>query len=248
MHPAWYINGFFAYAMQGLLFWRGYRCGLYPRYPLFYAYLFYTTFWSVLSGIPSVTKHPAYPTVIWTAQLIAAVLRFGVAAEIFRHVFPRDSSLRRTAGTVVAIALMLTALLFSAIDPSPGSSIILDSLRRIVLSVAVWIVLVLGLAHYYRIRIGRNIWGMTFGITLFSGSELVYWTSVDLFPSLRTFWWNIHPIAYVCMLMIWTWGLWNYSPNPEIVPLEEMDRHRLLSAWRDRSAAIVHTLRNVLKP
>lgn len=249
MHPAWYINGFFAWLMQGLLFWRGLRCGLYRRYSLFYIYLLYSTLWSVMSGMPMVIRQPAYRTVVWTSQLLAALLRFGVVAEIYRHVFPRDSSLRKTTDTILVTVLMLMAVVLWVVGPSAGSSrMLLDSLRKIVLSQVVWTVLVLGLARYYAIRIGGNIWGMSIGLLLFSGSELVYLSCVDLFPSLRSSWFNVHPIAYVCTLLVWTYALWNHSPNPETVPLEETTRHNLLSTWEDHSKAVASTLRRVTKP
>ena len=248
MNSVWYGTTFLGVTAQCLLLSRGFRCGLWARYPLFYVYVLYTAFWSVVLRLPAVARHPAYPWVYWLSQVIAAVLRFGVAAEIYRHVFPHNSSLRKTAGMVVTAALTLLALSLWTIGASPASSTILDSFRKITLSVAAWIVLVLGMARYYGIRIGRNIWGMTVGLLLFSGSELIYLASVDLFPSLRPIAWNVHPIAYVCMLLIWTWALWNYSPNPEIVPLEKMARHQLLSAWEDRQKAIAYILRKVTKP
>jgi len=248
MRPGWYINGFLAYTLQGLLFWRGYRSGLWKRYPLFYAYLFYTTCWSVIQGIPSVLKHPSYPNVFWSSQLGAGILRFGVAAEVHRHVFPPASKLRRPASAFVVGALLVMALLYWALGASPAPSIVLDALRKIALSVAVWILLVLGLAQYYGIRAGRNVWGMAVGLLIFMGSELVHLAAMDMFPRLRTAWGYVHPITYVCMLMIWTVALWNYGPNPRIVPLHESESRELLSAWGQRWRSIADILRKVAKP
>ena len=248
MHPAWYINVFLAYTLQGLLFWRGHLCGLYRRYQLFYLYLLYATLWSITVGIPYVRRHPAYPQVFWLNQLVFGVLRLGIAAEIYRHVFPKTCGLRQRAGMIVAIALMLFALMFWAIGPSPTPSAIFDSLRKISLSVAACIMLVLGLARYYGIQVGRNIWGMAIGLLLFMGSELVRLAAFDAFPRFLSFWRIVHPITFVLVLMIWTWALWNYSPNPRVVPLEERTRRELLAAWEDRREAIAHILRKIAKP
>ncbi len=245
MHPVWYINGLLAHTLQGLLFWRSVKCVLWKRYPFFYAYLLYTAFSSVVQALPFVIRNPAYPKVFWLVQLGSSVLRFGVAAEIYRHVFPRDSGPRRTAGKALVAALTLLAVLFWASGASPGPSIILDFLRKVALSQAVWVLLILGLAQYYGIRIGRNIWGMAAGLLIFVGIDMLNRAASDLFLlTLRL----VSPLAYVSALIIWTFALWNYSPNPQIARVDRSVYIELLSAWKDRWEAIADTVRKVAKP
>ncbi len=244
VRPDWYII-LLGISLQWLLLWRGFRCGLWGRYPLFYVYLTYAAAWSAVIALPAMMRHPAYSEVYWLSQLGSSLLRFGVAAEVYRHVFPHDSSPRRTAGKALVAALTLLAALFWASGASPGPSIIFDFLRKVALSQAVWVLLILGLAQYYGIRIGRNIWGMAAGLLIFVGIDMLNRAASDLFLlTLRL----VSPLAYVSALVIWTFALWNYSPNPQIARVDRSVYIELLSAWKDRWEAIADTVRKVAKP
>jgi hypothetical protein len=185
--------------------------------------------------------------VYWWSHILAAVLRFGIGAEVYRYVFRRQSPLRATAGAVVLSALILLALLFWIGGPGPGHYM-LDILRKLALSVAAGILIVLGLARHYGIRIGRNILGIAVGLLIFTGSELVHLAAMDLIPRLAPVWGYVHPIAFVFMLMVWTSALWRYSPNPVGPSFDQALAGELLSDWQDRWAQIPAALRKVVKP
>lgn len=246
MRLTWYINIALSVLLQSVLFWRAFRCRLWQHYPFFYAYLTYTTLWTLSFSLPVVIRQPQYAKAFWLSHLLAATLRFGIAADIYRHVFPKNSPLRGRAGFVVLSALTLLALMFWLLGAGPASTLV-DAARKIALSVASWILIVLGLAHYYGIRIGRNVWGMAIGLLTFTGSELVYLAAMDLFPRLWPVCRSVHPIAFVFMMMVWTYALWGYYPNPR-PPLLDRDLGReLLSMWQDRWAQIPDILRSVMK-
>src|ERR1700747_2189682 len=101
MYPIWYLNSLFGALLQILLFWRAFRTGLWRQYPLFYAYLCYTGLWTLLGTSPAGVYHPAYAIIYWCSYLLAAVLRSGIATDVHRHIFPRDSALRGRANTIV---------------------------------------------------------------------------------------------------------------------------------------------------
>jgi hypothetical protein len=247
MHPAWYINIVLGILLQSLLLWRAFRCRLWRYYPFFYSYLTYTTFRSLILSLPLIIRQSAYSKVYWWSHALAAILRLGIAAEIHRYTFPRNSPLRGRAGVVVLCAVTLLALVFWVSGAGPGHYF-LDALRKIAFAVAAWILVVLGLAHYYGIRIGRNIWGMAAGLLVFVGSELVHLSAMDLFPRLQVTWGYVHPITYVCMLVIWTSFLWRYYPNPRTPALNNALAREFLSTWQDRWAQVSDVLRRVVKP
>jgi hypothetical protein len=247
MYPAWYINVGLSVLLQGLLFWRGFRCALGRHYPFFYTYLTYTAVRSIAVSLPLVIRHSSFSKVYWWSHTLAAILRFGIAAEIHRHVFPHDSPIRRRAEVAVLCVLALLALLFWIGGAGPGHYI-LDVLRKIALSVAVWILVVLGLAHYYGIRIGRNVWGMAIGLLTFTGSELVNLAAMDLLPRLRNIWEGVHPIAFVSMLMVWTSALWRFYPNPQTPSLDKSSAENFLNAWQGRWTQVPNVIRRVVKP
>ena len=247
MHPIWYLNVLFGVLLQILIFWRAVRKALWRQYPLFYTYLLYTAFWSLIGSLPPVIRHPAYAQIYWFSYLIAAFLRLAITAEAHRHIFPAGSPLRNRLNIIVLLSLTLLGFLFWSSNVPVGASLLLDSARKLAISAAVWCFILLGLAHYYGVRMGRNIWGMLIGLVTFLGSEFFHLAAMDLLPSSRVVLGYIHPLAFVAMLMVWTFALWDYYPNPRPA-LDESVSHRLLSAWHDRWAAIPHVLRKAVKP
>lgn len=248
MHPGWYANAAVALLLQMLLLSRAFQRDLLRRYPFFYSYLAYTTFWAVALGIPSILRLPTYPKIYWRSQIAAEILRFVIAFEIFRHVFPRSSTLRARASWTLLLTLLLLASAFWMGGSDLHSNPWLDVLRKIAFSVAALIVIVLGLAHFYAVRVGRNIWGMAVGLLLFTGSELVHLAAIDLFPRWWTVWTYVHPVAFVFMLLTWTFALWNYYPNPHRPVLTEASAKELASAWHYGWSQMHIVLRRATKP
>jgi hypothetical protein len=230
---------------QGFLFWRGWRWRGWSIYPFFYAYLSYTTFWTfVLISFPH--AHPLYPRVYWDSELGATVLRLLVAWEILRGVFNRGV-IRKIAGTAIVVLIVLLALAFWLSGPSPSVSPIADFMRRMALSEGLWTILVFGLAWFYGIQIGKNIWGMAVGFLIFVSSEITNLAAFDLASWFTPIWRFLHPFAYIFMLAVWTWALWDYAPNPH----NEIDTSlgsRLLSTWKRRSTALEESIRKVTQP
>lgn len=233
--------------LQSLLFFRAFLCRLWKQYPFFYSYLTYTALDSLFLSLPLIMRQPFYSKVYWWSYILAAVLRFGIGVEVHRYVFRRGSPLQATAGAVVLFVLVVLAFLFWVGGPGPGHYI-LDMLRKFALSVAAWILIVLGLAHHYRLPIGKNILGMAIGLLVFTGSELVRLAAMDLIPSLASAWGYVHPFAFVFMLAIWTTALWRYNPNPTTFSIDQASARELLSIWQDRWAQIPAALRKVVKP
>ncbi len=230
---------------QGLLFWRGRRWSGWRSYPLFYFYLSYTTFWTVAFLFFPHT-HPLYPRVYWDSELGATVLRFFVAWEIFRGVFGRGV-IRRIAGTAIFVVMVLLALAFWLTGPSPSVSLVADFMRRMALTAGVWTILVFGIACFYGIRIGKNIWGMAVGFLIFVSSEITNLAAFDLASWFAPIWRFLHPFAYIFMLAVWTWALWDYAPNPYNEISTSLGA-RLLSTWKRQSTALEETIRKVTQP
>jgi hypothetical protein len=243
-----YVIFFFGVGLQLLLFWRAFRCTLWPRYSLFFIYLSYTTLWTVASLVLQFHPSRAYAKVYWSSEMVASVFRFAVTWEIYRQVFPRGTRVRSIVGTVLGTALITLAVLFYAGGHSATDSLVADFMRKMALSTATWIVLVLGLAQYYGMRIGRNIWGMAIGLLLFVSCEIANLSAFALSPAFAPIWRFVRPFGYVIMLLIWVTALWNYNPNPAIVAPNETVGLNALSAWRLRWANVDSAIRKVLKP
>src|SRR5712691_794313 len=98
MHPAWYINGALGVLLQSLLFWRAFRFSLWRHYPFFYSYLACTTAQSLILTPTLISRQSIYSKVYWWSHALAAIFRLGIAAEVYRYTFARNSPLRRRAG------------------------------------------------------------------------------------------------------------------------------------------------------
>ncbi len=150
-------------------------------------------------------------------------------------------------GDVMVVVLVLLALAFWLSGPTPGVSPVIDFMRKMALTAGVWTVLVLGVARFYGIRIGQNTWGMAIGFLIFVSSEIANFAAFDLSSWFIPIWRFVHPFAYVFMLAVWTWLLWDYAPNPQ----NETDSSLgplLLSEWQRQSAALDKTIRKVIQP
>jgi hypothetical protein len=248
MHPGWYISSLFGLTLEGILLWRATRCRLWSYYPFFCAYLLYTATWSIVFGLPAVIKSAAYAKAFWLSYFLAAVLRFGIAVEIHRHVFRRWAPVRAAANVIVLLTLLTLAIIFCLTPSNPAFPALPDMLRKIAISVAIWIFVVLSLGRYYRIPIGRNVWGMAVGILTFTGSELIYLAAMDLVPALWPVWRYVHPLTFIIMLVIWCVAMWEYYPNPQVQLPDGSVLDPLLTLWRDRWIQVPNVVRRLIKP
>lgn len=180
--------------------------------------------------------------------MLASVIRFTVAWEVYRQVFPSGTNGRRFAGAALLIAMSALAVAFFIIGANPVDSVIPDFMRKMGLSVAVWILLVLGLAQYYGNRIGRNVGVMAIALLLFVSSEVINFSAFALSPRIAPAWVYVRPLTYVLMLLIWTPALWNYVPNPPIAVPDKTAELEALATWRLGWANVDTVVRKVLKP
>jgi hypothetical protein len=238
---------FFVVCVQTILFWRGHVLSLWRRYPLFFAYLSYTAVCNICQFFLNLVASPVYRKFYWASELVAAVVRFAVAWEVYRQILPQGTNVRRIAGAFLAIALTILAVLFY-VSGTSFDSLIPDFMRKMAVSVAAWILLVLGIAQYYGIRIGRNIWGMAIGLLIFVATEIVNFSAFALTHRMPSMWAYVRPFTYVLMLLIWVSALWNYTPNPPILVPDEKTGSQALSAWRVRWTSVDSVLRKALKP
>lgn len=248
MHPVEYGLFCLVVGLQAILIWRGFQYSLFRRYPWFFTYLFYTTLTNLVQLPLKLMAAPTFPKFYWSTEMVAAVVRFAVAWEVYRQIFPRGTHLRRIAGTVLGISFFTLTVLFFAMGGNPVDSLIPDFMRKMGLAAAVWILLVLGLAQYYGIRIGRNIWGMSLGLLIFVSSEVVNFSAFALSHRMAPMWGYTRPLTYVLMLLIWAPALWCYKPNPQIPVPDETAKIHALSAWRLGLADVDTAIRKVLKP
>jgi hypothetical protein len=231
-----------------LLLWRCLKTGQGRSYPFFCGYLLYTLLRETILFALLLVQYRAYATLFWLSYLAEVLLWFAVTWEVFRQTFPRGSALGRTAGGALISVLLLLALIFYLSGSQPGAYFIADFVRKIALSVAAWLLVVLALARYYRMPVRRNTWGMAIGLLVFVSSQIANFAAVDLSAEFRPIWSLLEPLGFAFTLVIWTVTMWSYVPNPRPVALEGPVQREAVSYWEERWAALGMTIRKAFKP
>jgi hypothetical protein len=251
MLPLSYGLWFLGEALEVVLLWRIQRARLWRRYPFFSLYLAYLVFSTLVQSAILETygfRSHAYASFYWASDLVAIALWAFVAWEIFRHNFPRGSSVRTVVGTVsLALAAVGTGLLFlahgSAVLPHSVGSFSLNFGRYASLVTAPVVLWLIAAARYYRIPLGRNVWGVAVGFGAFlslsaiNGATYLLGHSSRLLSSLLT------PAAFVLQLMIWTWALWRYAPNPDLAPVPREQGQLELMVWKQEWNRLLAVMR-----
>ncbi len=242
-----YIVFAVGFSLQCILLWRCIRQRLSRFYPFFFAYFLYAFLRTVVLFPLYFLHHPAYAWWYWMSDLVGTLLWFAVAWEVFRQAFPRHSTLRSLAGRLLVFTLLALAIIFYLSGAKAGQSLIEDFERKLALATATWLLLVLAVARYYAVPIARNIWGMATGLLLLASTHLATFAAVELFPAFFPVWRLVNPCGYDLVLLIWTWTLWYYIPNRNVVVIDEPLLNQALSDWEQHWESLGTALRKAMK-
>jgi hypothetical protein len=248
MHLVDYLTIYSGLALELLLLWRVGKARLFKHYPFFTSYFLYTFVRSFVLFFFFALQSRTFVTIYWPSNLIGAVLWFAIVWEVFRQTFPRDSRLRRVAAEIFVGVLLLLALVFYLSGPQLVGHPVSEFMRKVGLSVAVSVLTILGLARYFRVSLGRNLWGMAVGILALASSYIANFAAIDLSPAIRPLWSRIGPLSFLLMLSIWVVTLWSYDPNPRPIVSDAPAHEQARSFWEKRWAAIGTTIRRAVKP
>ncbi|HEY2934558.1 MAG TPA: hypothetical protein VGK99_22710 [Acidobacteriota bacterium] len=218
-------------ALQALLLWQCLKVGHWRNYPLFFSYLVYTFLRTIALVIFRGLKHPAYPLIYWDTNVGAILLRFGVAFEVFRHIFVRESALGKIAGRAVVLVLVVFAAAFFLLSNQPGT-FFPDLERKSGLAVVSILAVMLVMARYYSVPVSLNVWGMAVGMGLFCSISVANFATFDLIRSSFPFWRLVSAFSFSAMMLIWIWALWCYVPDPQPKVLRESLAQDALAMWK----------------
>lgn len=247
---AWTVTG-----LLGVVILRGVHARTVARYPVFYFYLSYVLFESLVRAYAYYNyyslDHKVYANLYWYTQVFSLALGYCVIWEIYRQALADYPGVARLGHILLAgLFLLVVAQAFSetfgsAAVPTVELPALLErSLRTIQ---ALLLVAIVALLVYYQIPLGRNLRGLIIGYGLFVGASVVSLT-------LRAHWgfkldfWNqyVQPLAYLFTLVIWTATLWSYQPNPRPQRVITLERdYELLAAQVEN--AIARTRASLLK-
>ena len=211
-------------ALESVILFRFLRHRLYAHYPFFFAYL--VVVWSLEIALWPVYRYhfASYSRFFWADQFLNLLAGFGVLFEIVRKSFQRYPGARTFAITVVTAMLAILCgyfvfrLLPLSVSDHEGFSDLERDFRTIQ---ALTLCGVLVVISYYRIEVGRNLFGIIAGLGLYVGSTILsHELKSYVGPAFNAAWGVIQPYAYLLSLIIWVLTLWSYAPAaaPEMPP------------------------------
>ena len=175
----------------------------------------------LLSGVVVTAMYlsvsPYYPYAAWFRLLMSILIEFAVVVEISDHIFksyPVIRLLGRSLALGICAVFFVLYVLPSLVESQRASLIMLDFVKRTSLTKAVAVFSLLAVAHYYRVRLGRNISGIALGFCVYLGINIINFALAEAYGPVRyaqtlgVVW----PLSYTIALLIWTVALWRYQP------------------------------------
>lgn len=222
-----------SYALGLMIVARSVKQGCFSRFPFFQSYLLYFLASGLVAVIFSIWIRGYFPQYFWIRFLTLVVAEFALLVQIGDHVFSPYPVLR-SIGRMVTIGV---AMVFSAafvVPPllkvhSSENSIYDLTLHSAVIKGLVTTLLV-GLAAYSHVPLGRNIKAIVFGLMSYLAINIAN------FALVRQLGWDaygqafatIGPLSQTLMLLIWAVGLWTYELAPASVRRsQELSAERL---------------------
>jgi hypothetical protein len=202
------------------------RRGLVRRFPVFFTSIAFDVLREIILPIVAF-RNPhsyAYSYLYWLSFPVEYVIAFAVILEAMRYSIVNDAKLsRKTLGTLAAFAVLLmavAALLVLYPDISiktlPGLAITLErsiELLRCGVLLFIWV---------FATRLGiswrHHVWGIVFGLGIYSGFSLLVAAMHATTGTLCGDWLaRLIPFSYFASTIIWAVYLW--QPEPERGPL-----------------------------
>lgn len=193
-----------------LVTWRAWRD--YPWFFSFMAILSVRLFLIHYQDWTKILSGPDYAYWYWTTSILAAAFWFPVSLEAFRDIFGRGTVLSQVAGIVLIGSMAALALWYLYGAGFPGLYRLPDVQQKAALTIAVWVVVLVFLAGYYRIPVKRNAWGIILGLGLFTSVSVINFAGRGLEQTFYPVFQFVQPASWVATLGIWTWALWSRSP------------------------------------
>jgi len=158
-----------------------------------------------------------YSSVYWFFYLTMILVEFAVLTEASDHMFA-TYVLIRPLGRLLAGGLCLFFFLIYIMPPlthhRPSSAAFIDLYKRVSLTKAILIVVLLAAARMYRVPVGKNISGMMLGFAVFLSSNIANAALAEgygprAYVKLFTL---VGPLGFISALTIWTIAFWRYEP------------------------------------
>jgi len=215
----------FSYAMGLAIIIRAVQCGTLSRLWLFYSYLIY----SLITGVVTIGVYylapGSYASVYWFVFLTTVIAEFAVLVQVADYIFEPYPAIRQVGRFLtVSIGVMFIALYIgpSLLEPRPRSLAILNLVLRSSVAKAAIVIVLLAVARYFRIPLGKNIAGMMIGFSIYLALSSANFALAETYGRSQygqTFA-TVVPLTQTLTLLVWAVALWD--PQPDLLMNREV--------------------------
>lgn len=224
-------------SVEGLLLWRLLKHDCLRRYPYFSAFVLCDLACNlILIAVASLHRESLIWT-YWAANVFSVFANFLIIWEVVRVLFPIDSPLRRIARSVLLGFGLLAVPAILALDWDQANVIhfsytyVPPSFEQyLTLFQAVLLLTVACVARYYRLRLGRNLRGLVFGLGLYLLLCAANFATLQIVPGFFPYLQFLSPTLYVVLIAFWLWSFWEYAPSGGH-PAEHFDDAQWKAQW-----------------
>jgi hypothetical protein len=219
--------------LEATLLLRGRKGGFFRHFPLFYSYIVYYFCASLATLLAYWLRPDFYATSYWFCYLVTLLAEFAVLLEISDHIFapyPIIRMLGRSITVVICSLFFAFYVLPSFLQGQPRGAFLLDfSLWTSLTKVAIITVLI-AIARFYGLKLGRNVAGLIAGFALYLGVYMVNFAAAQTFG--KTIYADVlrfvGPFGSILCLAVWTATMWGFQLVPSPAPRPSETRARTL--------------------
>jgi hypothetical protein len=217
----------FYYAMGLAIVVRAVQGGILFRLWLFYSYLIYClTAGVVIIGVRYLAPG-SYASVFWFVFLTPVIAEFAVLVQVADYILDPYPAIHQVGRFLtVAVCVMFIALYVgpSLLEPRPRSLAILNLVLRSSVAKAAIVIVLLGVARYFRIPLGKNIAGIMMGFSIYLALNTANFALAETYGRSQygQAFTTVLLLTQTLTLLVWTIALWH--PQPDLLGNREVPR------------------------
>ncbi len=217
----------FYYAMGLAIVVRAVQGGILFRLWLFYSYLIYCLSTGVVTIGVYYLAPGSYASVYWFVFLTTVIAEFAVLAQVADCIFAPYPAIHQVGRFLtVSVCVMFIALYVgpSLLEPRPSDVAILNLVLRSSVAKAAMVIVLLGVARYFRIPLGKNIAGIMMGFSVYLALNTANFALAETYgrsqysQTFATVW----ALTQTLTFSVWAVALW--QPQPDLLSNREVPR------------------------
>lgn len=234
--------------LEGLLLFRLFQRGLFKRYPFFSAFVLYDFLRTLVVAGLSHFWPRLYAPLYWYTEMLALAFLVAIIWEIERSIFVTRPGLTRVAKeSLLAVGVLFVPAVIglswsqASVFRYPYEIVSPLFEQYLTVTLALLLLCIAGLARYYRVRLGKNMRGLIFGLGLYLSLYALNFAGLQFIQGFLRYWQILSPVAYIGLAAFWLWSFWEFAPAPE-PPSQLVDSHSK-EVWNELWTATTGAIR-----